>query len=247
MTRNSFASLNDSMADDFFTTIYVKSLDGSMLEFSGTAHQMKLSNFKQLVAMKINHKERRNLSADDLHLSIFGDAMDDPGKLPRHQDNIEAEQDTAKTLKDYGVRENAEITRVELGVDIATERAIAEAARLATPANDAGAGNLVDAGGVNPPPYAGRILENVFIMDSHRTYTFNQIPQGMTVDAFFERVGEEKGMEMAPVMLMYAGKTLARGRGKLAPRSIPMIWGSTGQFVLFDDKTAKYHKLNLWY
>ena len=69
------------MSDDFFTTIYVKSLDGSMLEFSGIPHEMKLSNFKQLVAMKINHKEKRSLNANELHLSIYGETMADASEF----------------------------------------------------------------------------------------------------------------------------------------------------------------------
>lgn len=68
------------MSNDFYTTLYVKSLDGSRIELSGIAHQMKLSRFKHVVAMKITHKERRYVSPDDLQFSLLGEAMDDNGK-----------------------------------------------------------------------------------------------------------------------------------------------------------------------
>lgn len=68
------------MSDDFYATLYVKSLDGSRVELSGIARQMNLSRFKHVVAMKISHKERRYINPDDMQFSLLGETMDDNGR-----------------------------------------------------------------------------------------------------------------------------------------------------------------------
>jgi len=119
-----------------------------------------------------------------------------------------------KTLDDYGVREESEIMRVDHAVDIATARAANNdnKRRAARPGTVRGAAGE----GANPPPpyHTGKMLQNVFIMDAHRTYTLTMVPQSMLVDDFFRRVGEEKGMDMGRVRLMFGGKELAQGRSE---------------------------------
>lgn len=125
-----------------------------------------------------------------------------------------------KTLDEYGVQEESEIMRVDHTVDIATERAANNDNKRRAPRPGA-VGGAAGEGGNPPPPYhTGRILQNVFIMDAHRTYTLNMVPQSMLVDDFFGLVREEKGMNMDRVRLMFAGKELARGRSKALSLSL---------------------------
>lgn len=118
-----------------------------------------------------------------------------------------------KTLEEYGVREESEIMRVDHAVDVATAQAANNDNRRRGPRPEAVRGAAGE--GVNPPPpYTGKMLQNIFIMDAHRTYTLNMVPQGMMVDDFFQRVGQEKGMNMDRIRLMFAGKELAQGRSE---------------------------------
>lgn len=67
--------------DDIFSNLKVVTVDGSQqLEFSGLPKAISLSRFKSLVALRVNHVERRIVNADSIELMAFGEQMTDGSK-----------------------------------------------------------------------------------------------------------------------------------------------------------------------
>jgi hypothetical protein len=63
-----------------------------------------------------------------------------------------------------------------------------------------------------PPPYpTGRILQNVFVKDANRTYTFQDVPQNSTVEDFFRRLQSEKQLPPDSIRVIFGGKELNKG------------------------------------
>jgi len=167
---------------DMYDEILVEAIDGSeQLSFSGLFKNMSVLRFKHVVAQRLSRTIGRQVDVKELQLYTRGDVMEDN-----------------RTLISYDLKDGCTITRVDL-----VDETLAEPKPKPKENTD------------DLPPYSevpkGKVLKNVFIQDTDKTYTLNNVPVNLTIEDLGKRLNEEKGLDPDYLRLIFNGKQMKKG------------------------------------
>ncbi|OCL02942.1 hypothetical protein AOQ84DRAFT_382138 [Glonium stellatum] len=167
---------------DMYDEILVEAIDGSeQFSFSGLFKNMSVLRFKHVVAQRFSRAVNRQVDVKEFQLYTRGEVMED-----------------SRTLISYDLKDGCTITRVDLIDETPTEL---------KPKPKENNDEL--------PPYSealkGKVLKNVFIQDTDKTYTLNNVPVNTTVEELGKRLNEEKGLDPDYLRLIFNGKQMRKG------------------------------------